>query len=184
MRRMWACRENFRMATDSYSSVAKTLHWLIALLAFTLLVIGKVFEVDADEDNGLFGIHTALGLAVLALMVARVAWRLTHAVPAQPRGWQGTAARATHFSFYVLLVALPLTGWALTSVEGDAVSFFGLFPVPALPLGGGEAAEDFLEETHEILGNVLLALSGLHVLAGLKHHYFDRDDVLRRMLPG
>ena len=171
---------------DTYTGVAKTLHWLIAVLAFALLAIGKLFDVDAEE-GGLFGIHTALGLAVLALMVARVAWRLTHAVPATPPGtpgWQRTVATMVHRAFYVLLVALPLSGWALTSVEGDAVSFFGLFPVPGLPVGGGEVAEDFLEETHEILGNVLMGLAWLHVLAGLKHHFFDRDDVLRRMLPG
>ena len=170
----------------TYSGVAKGLHWLIAVLAFTLLAIGKLFDVDAEE-GGLFGVHTALGLAVLALMIARVAWRVTHAVPPQPRGtpvWQRLVASGTHATFYLLLVMLPLSGWALTSVEGDAVSFFGLFPVPALPVGGGEAAEEFLEETHEVLGNVLLALAGLHVLAGLKHHFVDRDDVLRRMMPG
>ena len=93
-------------------------------------------------------------------------------------------ARAIHALFYVLLLALPFTGWLLTSAEGDAVRLFGLFDVPHLPVPGGEASEDFLEETHELLGNLLLALAGVHVLAGLKHHYVDRDNVLRSMLPG
>jgi len=170
-----------------YSGVSKTLHWLIALLAFSQLAMGKFFEVEADEADGLFGWHTAFGLLVLALMVVRLGWRLTHTVPELPRntpGWQHIAARATHIAFYVLLIALPVSGWLLTSVEGDAVSFFGLFSVPPLPAPGGEASEDLIEETHELLGNVLLVLAGIHVLAGLKHHYIDRDDVLRRMMPG
>lgn len=174
-------------AADRYSGVSKTLHWVIALLAFSQLAMGKFFEVEADEGEGLFGWHTALGLLVLVLMIVRLGWRLTHNVPGLPRntpGWQQVAARATHIAFYALLIALPLSGWLLTSVEGDPVSFFGWFGVPALPVPGGEASEDLIEEAHEVLGNVLLVLAGIHVLAGLKHHYIDRDDVLRRMMPG
>jgi cytochrome b561 len=173
-----------------YNGFSKMLHWLIALLAFSQLAMGKFFEVEADESGSLFGWHTALGLLVLALMVARLVWRLTHTVPPLPRntpGWQQVAAKATHIAFYVLLIALPITGWLMTSVEGDAVSFFGWFTVPALPVPGGEASEaseDLIEEAHELLGNVLLVLAGIHVLAGLKHHYMDRDEVLRRMMPG
>lgn len=173
--------------TARYSAVSKALHWVIALLAFTQLAMGKLFEVEADEGDGLFGWHTALGLLVLALMIVRLGWRLTHAVPGLPPGtpgWQQVAARGTHIAFYALLIALPLSGWLLTSVEGDPVSFFGWFGVPPLPVPGGEASEDLIEETHEVLGNVLLVLAGIHVLAGLKHHYIDRDDVLRRMMPG
>ena len=170
-----------------YNGLSKTLHWVIALLAFSQLAMGKFFEVEADESGSLFDWHTAFGLSVLALMVVRLVWRVTHTVPALPRntpGWQQVAARATHIAFYGLLIALPITGWLLTSVDGDAISFFGWFTVPSLPVPTGEASEDFLEETHELLGNVLLVLAGIHVLAGLKHHYIDRDDVLRRMMPG
>ncbi len=178
---------NRTSAAERYSGLSKALHWVIALLAFSQLAMGKFFEVEVDEADGLFGWHTALGLLVLALMIVRVGWRLTHAVPAPPRntpGWQQVMARATHVAFYALLIALPLSGWLLTSVEGDPVSFFGWFGVPSLPVPGGEASEDFIEEAHEVLGNVLLVLAGIHVLAGLKHHYVDRDDVLRRMMPG
>ena len=173
--------------TGHYTAVGKTLHWLIALLAFSQLAMGKFFEVDAGEPDTLFSWHTAFGLSVLTLMVVRLGWRLTHTVPALPLatpGWQLVGARATHIAFYALLIALPFSGWLLTSVAGDAVSFFGWFAVPSLPLTGGEETKDLIEETHELLGNVLLVLAGLHVLAGLKHHYIDRDDVLRRILPG
>lgn len=166
-----------------YTAVSKSLHWIIALLAFVQLGIGKLGDVD---EGSLFGWHTSIGLAVLALMTVRLAWRLTHTVPALPPatpGWQRVAARALHWGFYALLLVLPLSGWLLTSVEGEAVSLLGL-PVPPLPVPGGEASEEALEEIHEILGNVLLALAAVHVIAGLKHHFVDRDDVLRRMLPG
>lgn len=168
----------------SYTAVSKTLHWLIALLAFSQLAMGKLLEVD---DAPFFAWHTSLGLSVLALMIARLAWRLTHGVPPPPAAtprWQSMAAAAMHVAFYVLLIMLPVSGWLLASAEGDAVTFLGWFDVPALPVPGGEDSEDLIEEVHEILGNVLLALAALHVMAGLKHHYVDHDNVLRRMMPG
>jgi cytochrome b561 len=176
-----------QVPADSYGKVSKTLHWLIAVLAFAQLAMGKFFEVEADEAGSLFTWHSSFGLLVLVLMAMRLLWRITHTVPALPAttpGWQRVAARTIHWAFYALLIALPLSGWLLTSAEGEAVMFLGSIPVPALPVPGGEASEDFLEETHEVLGNVLLVLAGIHVLAGLKHHFIDRDNVLRRMLPG
>lgn len=172
---------------EAYTGVSKTLHWVIALLAFVLLAMGKLGEVEADEGDGLFGWHSALGLLVLVLMVSRLLWRLTHAGPPAPRGtpaWQQRAAAITHGAFYVLLILLPVSGWLLASVEGATLDVFGWFAVPWLPVPGGDGAEDAIEEVHEILGNVLLLLASLHVAAGLKHHFVDRDDVLRRMLPG
>ncbi len=174
-------------ASERYSGVSQALHWSIALLVFAQLAMGKFFEVEAEESGeSLFDLHTAFGLLVLGLMLVRLGWRLTHTVPplpaATPAGLR-LMTKAVHLAFYGLLIALPLSGWALTSVEGDPVTFFGWFAVPALPVSGGEAAEDFIEEAHELMGNVLLALAALHVLAALKHHFFDKDNVLRQMLP-
>jgi cytochrome b561 len=89
-----------------------------------------------------------------------------------------------HGAFYVLLIVLPLSGWLLASAGGDAVSFLGWFDVPALPVPGGKESKEFIVEAHELLGDAVLVLAGLHALAGLKHHFIDRDDVMRRMLPG
>ncbi len=176
-----------RLAAETYNGVSKSLHWVIAALAFAQLAMGKLLDVDPEEAPGIFGWHTTLGISVLVLMLVRVAWRLTHAVPPLPAttpAWQRRAARGSHAVFYVLLLALPVSGWLLASVEGDPIRFFGVLDLPRLPLPGGEASEDFLEEAHELLGNALLVLAGIHVLAGLKHHFVDRDNVLRRMLPG
>ena len=92
-------------------------------------------------------------------------------------------ARGTHFGFYVLLFALPLTGWALAAADAQSISFFGLFELPQLRIFGMTLSEDQLEEVHEVLFNVLLGLALLHVAAALKHHFIDRDNVLRSMLP-
>jgi len=166
-----------------YGGVSQFLHWLTALLVFALLGMGKLAHIHAGEGP-LFGIHTALGLTVLVLTLFRLGWRLTHAVPPLPPGpaWQRGLARVTHLAFYLLLVLVPVSGWLMTSAEGEALSWFGLFDVPRLPVGKAQA--EAFEEVHELQGNVLLALAGLHVLAALKHHFMDRDQVLRRMLPG
>jgi cytochrome b561 len=91
-------------------------------------------------------------------------------------------AKATHIAFYVLLFAMPLTGWLMSSAKKYKVSWFGLFQWPDL-IGKNEKTFDLLRSTHEILSYVLLALAILHILAALKHHFWNRDDVLVRMLP-
>jgi cytochrome b561 len=100
-------------------------------------------------------------------------------MPAMP-AWQRVLARSTHAIFYVLLFALPVTGWMISSAEGDPIRIFGLFEL--LPIGA-VTNEDTLEDLHETLFNVLLAFAALHVLGALKHHFWDRDHVLRSMLP-
>jgi cytochrome b561 len=105
------------------------------------------------------------------------------------KSYEIALAKAVHVAFYVLLFALPITGWALTSAEGESVRYFGLFELPRLRLGaqlpvtGGTLSEDQLEEVHELLFNVLLGLAVLHIVGALKHHLFNRDNVLRSMLP-
>jgi cytochrome b561 len=98
------------------------------------------------------------------------------------RPFERRFAKLIHVAFYALLFAVPLSGWALSSAEGDRMSFFGLFTMPPLPVG--EAMEHTVEEVHEILFNVLAALGLLHLLAALKHQFVDHDGTLARMLPG
>jgi cytochrome b561 len=98
-------------------------------------------------------------------------------------------ARAVHVCFYVLLFAIPLSGWALATADGQPLSFFGWFDLPQLrigaqwPVAGGTLSEDQLEEVHEVLFNVLLGLALLHVVAALKHFFLDHDGILQSMLP-
>ena len=100
------------------------------------------------------------------------------------RGHEIVAARAVHVALYALLFAIPLSGWALATIEDELLPYLGLFNLPALRVPGPLWSEDRLEALHETLFNILVALAALHLLAALKHHFFDRDTVLRRMLPG
>lgn len=185
----------WRNTASRYGYVATALHWVIVAG-----IVAQYFLAEAAEDHegagpsafSAAGFHNSIGITILALALLRVLWRLVELPPSLPqtmKSYERTLARTTHFAFYVLLFALPLTGWALATADQQAISFFGLFDLPQLRLGaqlpieGGTLTEDQLEEIHEVLFNVLLGLAVLHIAAALKHHFFDRDNVLRTMLP-
>lgn len=176
-----------RYATDTsrYSSVAIAFHWTIALLVIANLVIGIGHEGIPALRN-LMGAHKAIGITVLALTAARVAWRLAHRPPPLPAStpdWQRGTAHLTHWALYALMIAMPLTGWAMVSAPDATrpLSWFGLFNVPLLPLSAGAA--DAGHSAHGVLGWLMLALVVLHVGAALYHHFVRRDYVLARMAP-
>lgn len=171
--------------TARYSSVAIAFHWTIALLVIVNLVIGIGHE-SIPTLRAWMGAHKAIGITVLALTLGRVAWRLAHRPPPLPGGtpaWEHVAAHATHWSLYALMLAMPLTGWALVSGPGARrpLSWFGLFDVPLLPVAGTTA--DMADTIHVLLGWLMLALVALHVAAALRHHLILRDHVLARMAP-
>lgn len=179
-------------APSRYDAVAMTLHWLIAFAIISLLVIGKIM-VDLPKDDPdkflFYQSHKSMGLLVLVLSVLRILWRLTHTMPALPanmKRWEQLAAKAGHGLLYFMMIAIPLTGWAIvsTSTSGIPTMWFGLFEVPNLPgLPVGGDAHEQAEEMHELLGNLTILLLIVHVAAALKHQFWDRDDVLKRMLP-
>jgi cytochrome b561 len=170
-----------------YSAVAQSFHWIIAALIVTQFILAW----SADDlplgmhKLALLARHKSVGMTVLMLAVLRLAWRLTHRPPALPPGMtpvERLLARATHVAFYVLLFAMPLTGWMMSSAKNYSVSWFGLFTWPNL-IGKNEAAFNLLKATHDYLSYGLFAIAALHVIAALKHHFWNRDDVLTRMLP-
>jgi cytochrome b561 len=137
-------------------------------------------------------LHKSTGLIVLALSVLRVLWRLINVVPPLPAStplWQRWAAHGSHFLFYVLIIIIPLSGWAVASSSplGIPIVWYGQFEIPYLPGTQGfadqKAAETFFKGIHELLGDAMIFLVTLHVLAALKHQFWDRDTILRRMLP-
>lgn len=174
-----------------YGTVAMTLHWLIAIAILALLVVGKYMNGLPDDDPNKFNLyqmHKSFGITVLVLTVVRIAWRLMHPVPALPAGlpaWQRWGAHLSHFGLYALMLAIPLSGWAVASSSpwGIPTILFGAVELPNLPVAADKETNEFFEETHELLGNLMILLLILHVLAALKHHFVDRDTVLRRMLP-
>lgn len=171
-------------AGQRYSSGAILLHWLIALALAGQLALG--FAMPKDESGfALYQLHKSIGITILLLSLARLAWRLTHRPPRPVEGgFQGFLAKAVHTLLYLFMIGMPLTGWALVSTAPIQVPtvFWGTVPWPHLPLpvSMGEAAE----ETHELLAWIGLALIVLHVAGALRHQFLLRDGLLRRMGPG
>jgi cytochrome b561 len=170
-----------------YGAVAQAFHWLIAALIVTQFVLANMADdlpIGAHK-LALLARHKSFGMTVLMLAILRLLWRLRNPPPELPPHMtplERKLARATHVAFYVLLFAMPITGWLMSSAKNYSVSWFGLFTWPNL-IGKNEAAFDLLRSTHDTLSGVLFAIAVLHILAALKHHFWNKDDVLSRMLP-
>lgn len=169
-----------------WSTAAKTFHWVMALLilgngALALWMDG--LRPSLQKIN-IFALHKSIGLTVLALFFLRLLWRTVDSRPPdEPApGWQKVAAHVVHGFLYLLIVALPLTGWAYNSAHGYPLQFFKQFNLPAM-LEKNEALSNLLGVVHEYLFWFLLLVLVAHVGGALKHHIIDRDDTLRRMLP-
>ena len=179
-----------------YSTVAIAFHWVIAAAILGQIWLGWTMS---DLPNGLrkfelFQLHKSVGITILLLSLGRLAWRLTHRPPPYApgvHGWQRTLATSVHTGFYVLMIALPLTGWAAVSASTFNLPtvLYGVLPWPHLPgLADLPAAQkgavsESLGTTHELLVRFTLALLALHVAGALKHQLLDRDGTLQRMLP-
>lgn len=174
-------------AKDRYSTGSVILHWLIAVLVAAQVLLVTAAEANEGPAAGQYiGLHKAIGLSILVLTIVRIVWRLTHPVAplrAKTPGWQRFAARATHVLFYVVLIGMPLGGWAASSVGGRDIEFFGLFNWPLLPLPQSRELAGSFMDMHELAAKLLYVLVGLHVLGALKHAFTDGDNTLRRMVP-
>lgn len=171
----------------SYNRGAQGLHWLMALLIVGLIPLGLYMrELPLSPQKlQLYSWHKWAGVAVFVLLLARVAWRIAFAPPPLP--WQMSrlqqrAAHAGHLALYLLMLAMPLSGWLMSSAKGVQTVWFGVLPLPDL-IGKDKALGALLADAHALLSWMLLALLAAHVAAALKHHFIDRDDVLARMLP-
>jgi cytochrome b561 len=176
-----------RNSPSRYGVVAQSLHWLIAALIVAQFVLARLADglPLGMHKLTLLARHKSVGMTVLMLAVLRLLWRFTHAAPPLPPGMSPLEiflARLTHAAFYVLLFAMPLTGWLMSSAKNYSVSWFGLFTWPDL-IAPDQRAFDLLRNTHDVLAYVLFTIAVLHILAALKHHFWNRDGVLLRMLP-
>ncbi len=180
------CRYGEKMKVVRYSTTAMLLHWLIALLIFVLFPLGLYMHglKLSPTKLHLYSYHKWAGITVLLLAILRLAWRTTHRPPAllMPR-WQQTASSAVHALLYLLIIAVPLSGWLMSSAKGVQTVWFGILSLPDL-VAKDKALGHLLGSVHQILNYTLLVLVTLHIAAALKHRFIDRDDVLARMLPG
>jgi cytochrome b561 len=168
-----------------YTRTAVALHWLIFVFIATGFVIGA-YMADLHVSPlkvRLFAYHKWIGITILGLGLIRLTWRLAHRPPpAEPMpAWQRIAAHGTHWLLYTLMVATPLCGWLYSSAAGYPVVYLKLFQLPDL-VSKNEALAKVLVEVHGLLAWTLLWVVVLHAAAALKHHFFNRDRTLRRML--
>ena len=167
--------------------VAKLFHWTMAVGLLGLCAFG-FWMSDLPRGPAMFkayALHKSFGITLLALALARLAWRAVDRRPldlAAP-GWQKLAALGTHLALYALMLAVPLAGWAYNSAANFPLQWFGLVNLPAL-VPASPLLKEFFHEAHELGAIALLTLVALHVAAAWKHHLLDKDNTLRRMLPG
>lgn len=174
-----------------YDPVAVFLHWATALMIILLLSVGFFMEDFPESFRGdVFTLHKSIGITVLGLSVFRVIWRLMNPPPALPatlKPHERRLAKAAHSLLYVLILAMPLSGWLMVSASRKyPTSYFWLGEVPFIPMPVGvdaKAAREVFGEAHELLAIGAIALITLHIAAALKHHFIYKDTVLTRMLP-
>lgn len=173
---------------DTYSRTAIALHWLIALgivIAFGMGLTMTSMPGITPLKLRLFNWHKWLGVTLLALATIRLLWRLSHPAPPLPTSiprWQRIVAEGTHYGLYVLMFAIPLSGYFYSLAAGFPVVYLGLIPLPVL-IEPNPTLKPVLKAVHFWLNMGLFTLVMAHVGAALKHHFVDRDEILRRMWP-
>jgi cytochrome b561 len=173
-----------------FTALAKFFHWLMAAIIIVGWFIGFYgeemlsYSVPNSGKAAMITLHKEICTTVLLLIVLRSAWRLTHRPPHAPHtsGFQRFAVQAGHFMLYLLMIAMPLSGWANSSSAGYPVEFAGIIPLPAL-VPTNHAIQPTYDAIHKYLGWFTgLVILG-HIAMAFKHHFIDRDDTLRGMLP-
>ena len=172
---------------NHYTSTAKGLHWLMAILLFGLLALGFYMHdlPLSPEKLQLYSWHKWAGVSAFLLVLVRFGWRVTHNPPALPANMTKPmqfAAHAGHLALYGLMLAIPLSGWLMSSAKGFQTVWFGVLPIPDL-LEKDKELGNMLQTIHMSLNLLLVITIAGHVGAALKHHLIDKDDILTRMLP-
>ena len=180
---------SLRNTQERWGSLAMAFHWAIVILILTQFVLANMAESLPLGMAKLATLarHKSVGITILGLAALRLGWRISNRghnppLPADLKGYERFLAHLTHEGLYLLLFAMPLTGWMMSSAANYPVTFFGWFRFPAL-VGANKELHEVYEEVHEFLFSALLVITVVHVLAALYHHFIQKDDTLRRMLP-
>ncbi|MEO9969461.1 MAG: cytochrome b/b6 domain-containing protein [Hyphomonadaceae bacterium] len=183
-------------ATERYTSVAITLHWIIALLLGAMIGLGRnMHDAEHVPIEWMFQLHKSVGITVLVLMIARLVWRLMNRPPPLPAAMKQVEKRASHWvhiGLYALVFALPISGWIMVSVSPFAIAtvLYGTIGwphiawLPELALETRQAIYPSVKNVHEIMSWALIALFALHIVGAVKHELSDEEGVMKRMIPG
>lgn len=171
-----------------YTSTAIALHWAMALLIIATFLLGlTMVDMPGITPTKLkyFNWHKWMGVTVLALAALRLLWRLAHKAPVLPASmpqWQRVAAELGHLGLYLLMFAVPLTGYFYSLAAGFPIVYLGVLPLPVL-IDPNPALKPILKSAHYFLAMGMAGIVIVHVLAAIKHQFVDRDGILQRMLP-
>lgn len=177
-----------RNTTLEFGSLAKALHWLVAIGIFVLIYLGieqSGMERGPEKTEVRF-IHGSIALAVFVLMTIRMIWRFMNEQPAHPDGmpgWQRLTATVVHWGLYAAVFLQLIAGGMVVSTGGRPLPFFGLFSVP-LPVAENRDSHEFWEEIHEFAWKIIAVLLVAHVLGAIYNHFVSKNDVVRRMTVG
>lgn len=177
-----------RNTEHGYGSAARLLHWSVALLIIGLFIMGlRMGDLPNGPDKmQMYGLHKSLGVLVIMLVAARLAWRAANPAPLAPStttAVQQALAQWAHRLLYILMIAVPVAGVLMSQTGGRPVSFFGLFELPTL-MGKNEPLHEALEGAHAVMAFLMIAVVVIHAGAAIWHHFVLKDDVLRRMTSG
>jgi len=172
---------------QSYGSIAKFFHWLIALLVIILLIVGYSMDQIGDKSIKLqvFNLHKLFGLTVLALITLRLLWRWANPVPLLPPEmalWEKTLEKTVKLFFYIALFIMPLSGWTFSTAAGHP-PHIGSYTLaaPFVPLS--KTLADQIFNIHAAFAVIVIGLLCLHIAGAFKHHFINKDNILLRMLP-
>jgi cytochrome b561 len=176
-----------RNTENRYGIMAISVHWIMAILVIGMLVLGLYMArlPISLQKLKLYGWHKEVGILILMLVCFRLGWRMANVTPPLPGtlAWvQRVAAHMAHYALYALMILMPITGWMISSAADLPVSFFGLFTLPDI-VSPSETLRVLMQSVHEWLGYALIAVITMHASAALQHHFYYKDNILRRMLP-
>jgi cytochrome b561 len=177
----------FRNSAERWGAVSQLFHWIIVVLILVIAYLGLTMTglPNGPRKIDVYALHKSIGLTILALVALRLLWRLYAGAPAPiaaTPAWQRRVASITHFGLYLLLFAMPLSGWLFNSAAGYPLQWFKLFNLPAIA-GRDEELKALAETAHSTMFWILVALVLAHAAAAFYHHLFQNDDTLKRMLP-
>jgi cytochrome b561 len=193
-------------SASRYTKTAVVLHWLIAIGIFGMFALGwfmsdlpkeapKQMAYDlfnwgiytwqlaeeASPRTFYFNLHKSLGVTLLALIIIRILWRITHKPPAllsSYKAWERKLATGTHHLLHVLMILVPVSGVVMSVYSKYGIKWFG---IPFIKGLDNNAMREFYVEVHEVVGIIMLVIIGLHIIGALKHKFIDKDETMKRM---
>ena len=177
----------FRNTQHSYGFISIVLHWLTAVGVIGLFCLGLwMVELDYYDEwyRAAPHYHRSIGVVLIAIVVFRLTWRLFNKLPealSSHLSWERVVSKIVHIALYFLVILMLPTGYLITTAKGQGLEVFDWFTLPAL-ITGIDGLEAIALEVHELIAFTIIGIAGLHALAALKHHFYDKDDTLKRML--